>query len=80
MVWAWLVAYQISNNDDDRKNAMLWMDWFEGENVVDEKMYDEKTNKCFDGINPDGVNRHSGAESNICLLLSKYMIAEEKTI
>jgi len=88
MAWAWLVAYQISGDDSDIKLAKAWMKWFEGDNIVNGVMYDKKTMKAFDGINQIGaqysdaraVNYHSGAESNICLLLSKYMLSENVTI
>lgn len=88
MVWAWLCSYQISNNPDDLKKAKLWMLWFEGKNITGCLMYDPKTLKAFDGINPvgsdhsneRGINFHSGAETNICFLLSRWMIRTGKTI
>lgn len=80
MVWAWLAAYEISKNPDDLDKAKAWFDWFEGENVAGEKMYDPVDLRCFDGIDPSGVHHNSGAESNICLLLSKYMLAKNEII
>ena len=87
MMLAWMCAYQISGDTHDRDNVHAWMQWFEGKNIAHERMYDPETLKAFDGIhqaNPDhhsasGVNTHSGAESNICFLLSKY-IDEQSTI
>lgn len=80
MAWAWLAMYQISGDVTDKKMSKLWMAWFEGDNVVNEKMYDSTDMRCFDGIDYFGVHRNSGAESNICLLLSKYMASENITI
>lgn len=80
MAWAWLVAFQISSDESDRKLSQAWMRWFEGDNVAHEKMYDSNDMRCFDGIDSWEVHYHSGAESNICLLLSKYMLAENVTI
>jgi hypothetical protein len=80
MVWAWMVAYQISGDIADLKLSKAWMQWFEGENVAHEKMYNPDDMRCFDGIDPGGVHRNSGAESNICLLLSKYVLSEKITI
>ena len=80
MIWAWVAAYQISQIEDDYNQAKLWMQWFEGKNVANTKMYNSNDLKCYDGINPEGVNFHSGAESNICLLLSKYMLENKTTI
>ncbi|MBC8402190.1 MAG: hypothetical protein H8E14_11940 [Candidatus Marinimicrobia bacterium] len=51
-------------------------DWFSGNNVTGQKLYDPRTGRCFDGIiAPADINRNSGAESTIeCLLaaLEKY--------
>lgn len=80
MVWAWMVAYQISGNDGDLKLSQAWMQWFEGENVAGEKMYNPDDMRAYDGIDPTCVHHNSGAESNICLLLSKYVLAEKITV
>lgn len=80
MVWAWMAAYQISGDKADLKLSEAWVKWFEGENVAGEKMYNPDDMRCFDGIDPSGVHYNSGAESNICLLLSKFVIAEKTTI
>lgn len=88
MMLAWTCAYQISNDAHDLDNVGAWMQWFEGENIAHERMYDPVTLKAFDGIhqaNPDhhnanGINTHSGAESNICFLLAKYIYETRQTI
>lgn len=88
MIWAWLAAYQISGEASDKENYMAWMRWFEGENIAGGIMYDLQTLKAYDGINPigadhsdqRGINYHSGAETNVCFLLSKYMIDNNTTI
>jgi hypothetical protein len=80
MAWAWLAAYQLSNNSFDKERCDAWMQWFEGVNIIRAKMYDPQDMRAFDGIDPWGVHYNSGAESNICLLLSKYMLAETVTI
>ncbi len=80
MIWAWLAAYRISASPADKKHAFDWMQWFEGDNIAKTKMYDPNDMRCFDGIDIGGVHHNSGAESNICLLLSKYMLTNEVTI
>lgn len=80
MLWAWLAAYQLSGDIADRESSELWMRWFEGDNVANTKMYDSDDMRCFDGIDSWGVHYNSGAESNICLLLSKYMLQNNITI
>jgi hypothetical protein len=80
MVWAWLAAHQLSGSISDKEHSEAWMQWFEGNNVIRAKMYDPQDMRCFDGIDSWGVHYNSGAESNICLLLSKYMLIENVTI
>jgi hypothetical protein len=88
MVWAWLAAYQLSNNPSDLEYAKLWMQWFEGDNIAGGRMYDPITLKAFNGIDrighkdsdSKGVNYHSGAETNICFLLSRWMMETKETI
>jgi hypothetical protein len=80
MIWAWLAAYQLSKNSFDKERCDAWAQWFEGNNIIRAKMYDPQDMRCFDGIGSYGINYNSGAESNICLLLSKYMLAENVTI
>lgn len=89
MIWAWMAAYQLSGNTSDLDKAATWMQWFEGENIAHARMYDAKTLKTFDGINlhanddhhnARGINYHSGAESNICLILTKRILETQETL
>jgi len=70
MIWAWVAAYQVSGDSYCLELADQWANWFKGQNIKKEAMYDKDTLKCFDGIDESGVHYHSGAESNICWLLS----------
>jgi hypothetical protein len=84
MIWAWLAAYKISNDMSDKKHYEDWLQWFEGKNIAGSLMYNPENLKAFDGINQigtehsdkHGINYHSGAESNICFLLSRLMVNE----
>jgi hypothetical protein len=80
MVWAWLAAYQTFNKPKYFEFAKKWMSWFEGNNIKRERMYDSTTLKCFDGIDELGVHHHSGAESNICLILTLQLLKYKITI
>jgi hypothetical protein len=80
MIWAWLAAYQCFGQKKYLALAKKWFGWFEGINIKHEKMYDPLTLKCFDGIDHSGVHGHSGAESNICLLLSLQLLNTKTTI
>ena len=89
MIWAWICAYQLSGDMADFNKATLWMRWFEGDNISKTRMYDPHTLMTYDGINKqpglehhdrNGVNVHSGAESNICFLLSRWMVHTKQTV
>ncbi len=88
MIMAWMAAYQLSSDPADLEKANAWWQWLEGENIARKRMYDPVTLKAYDGIHlhttnhhtEEGINYHSGAESNICLLLSKWVLATRQTI
>lgn len=81
MIWAWVAAYQISHDESDLENARLWMQWFDGVNIASSIMYDKNTLKAYDGIDDKNrINYHSGAETNICFLISRWMLESGQTI
>jgi hypothetical protein len=80
MIWAWLAANQYFNNPQYYINSKQWLAWFKGQNILGKAMYDRDSLKAYDGIDKKGVNYHSGAESNICLLMSLYMIKNKNTL
>lgn len=88
MVLAWMCAYQLSGDHADLASAQHWGDWFEGENIAHTKMYEQGSLKAYDGIhlgrpthhNAQGINYHSGAESNICFLLTLIVLDRRKTM
>lgn len=88
MICAWLAAYQLSHDPEDLRKAQAWGQWFEGDNIAGVKMYDPVTMRAYDGIHlarPDhhdahGINFHSGAESNICFLLARYMLTSHELV
>ncbi len=88
MMLAWLAAYQLSADRVDLAAAQGWWRWFEGDNNAGAPMYDPVTLKAYDGINLSqaehhnaaGINYHSGAESNICLLLAWHVLAARTVV
>ncbi|MBW4060973.1 hypothetical protein HJC99_00120 [Candidatus Saccharibacteria bacterium] len=80
MVWAMMAAHIATGKPKWLAGAREWMDWFEGDNITQLKLYDPETLMCFDGIDaPDRISTHSGAESNICFLLSRWMMEHKRT-
>ena len=62
-------AYLITKNEEYRVSMLKGLDWFSGGNSAGVVMYDPSTGRTFDGIDPNGVNMNSGAESTIEALL-----------
>lgn len=80
MIWAWLAAYEHFSSEEYYRHAHEWMAWFNGINPLRAAVYDNRTLKAYDGIDKKEVNYHSGAEANICLLLSLYMLKNRTTL
>jgi hypothetical protein len=79
MVWAHMAAYQITGSARSLQLSQLWMDWFKGDNIAGQPLINPVNHQCFDGIDPDGINTDSGAESNICYILSLWVTRHQKT-
>ena len=62
-------AYLITNNEEYKVNMIRGLEWFSGDNSAGVVMYDPSTGRTFDGIDLNGVNMNSGAESTIEALL-----------
>ena len=79
MIFAWMSDYKANQLGSSLDAAEKWFSWFAGNNILGQKMYNETDMRCYDGIDAAGVHKHSGAESNICFLMSVYSI-ETKNI
>ena len=79
MIWAHMAAYQLSFDRRDLDRARRWMAWFDGDNIAGIRLWNPLNNQCYDGIDPFGINTDSGAETNICYLLSRWAIATQTT-
>ncbi|MHC4457228.1 MAG: glycosyltransferase family 4 protein [Planctomycetota bacterium] len=55
-------------------------DWFLGDNDLRIPLYDFRTQGCYDGLIPGGVNVNQGAESTLSFLLSLLTIIESYAI
>ena len=64
-----LEPYRVTKNEEYRESMMKGLDWFNGGNSAGVVMYDPSTGRTFDGIDLNGVNMNSGAESTIEALL-----------
>ena len=80
MVWTCLLAGIITGDDRYDKQAAQLAGWFFGDNPVKKQIYDPHTGRCFDGIeNAEKINKNSGAESTIEVLLTLIRIEQNPT-
>jgi hypothetical protein len=71
MIWACIEAFVYTGEEKYLQRAEEIVEWFSGNNIANQQMYDPATGRCYDGIvSETEVNRNSGAESTIEALLS----------
>jgi len=75
LIWACMEAFTLTGEKKYKERALEITSWFNGNNIAHQKMYDQATGRCFDGIvSETEVNKNSGAESTIEALLSLQVI------
>jgi len=70
MIDACIAANAITGDEKWVEAAMLAFQWYLGQNDLKAFLGDLRGGGCFDGLQPDGVNRNQGAESTLAWLLS----------
>ncbi len=70
------VAYRRTKSAEYLARMQRAFDWFIGDNDVGAPLYDPKTGGCFDGLEPDGVNRNQGAESTLSYVMALLTLTE----
>jgi rhamnogalacturonyl hydrolase YesR len=64
------LAFKITKNEKYRKLVIKAFDWFNGKNIMEKNMVDEKTGGIYDGFSKKEVNKNQGAESVLAYLLA----------
>lgn len=67
---ACLTAYGATGDARWMEHAARAFDWFLGQNVLQQWLYDPSTGGCRDGLHADRVNRNQGAEATLSFLLA----------
>jgi hypothetical protein len=80
MVSACLEAHRTTGEDRWKVEAQRAFDWFAGRNDLHTPVYDPSSGGCYDGLQPDGVNRNLGAESTLAFLLSLVEMRLAETV
>lgn len=71
MVHTLMLAYRCTHEKKYLQSAFIVYQWFMGRNVRHQRLYDEATGGCFDGLGETSVNMNQGAESTICHFMAR---------
>lgn len=80
MVQTLVLAKEITGEENYVKNAIIAFQWFLGNNVLKQMVYDEHTGGCHDGVGKSSINLNQGAESTISYLMARLSLAENYKI
>jgi hypothetical protein len=78
MAAAALAAWELLGDDKYRAVFQRSHAWFHGMNSVGLPLADTSTGGCFDGLQPNGINRNQGAESTLAFLATEWQNAALK--
>lgn len=67
-------AYQVLGRSEYLQLTNLAYDWYWGNNVHRQSLYDEYSGGCFDALTAEGVNLNQGAEAVLSLLLTQHLV------
>jgi len=63
--------FQVTNRKHYKELANIAFNWFLGDNVLGQVVYDRTTGGCYDGVGEKSINLNQGAESTISYLLAR---------
>jgi glycosyltransferase involved in cell wall biosynthesis len=64
--------YQVTKREYYKELAYKSFNWFLGDNVLGQVVYDWTTGGCYDGVGEKSINLNQGAESSISYLLAHF--------
>jgi len=70
------VMFQVTNEKHYKELAHIAFNWFLGDNVLGQVVYDRTTGGCYDGIGEKFINLNQGAESTISYLFARLSFEE----
>jgi len=74
MVLALDIAGRITEDQKYRELRKKAFEWFLGENILKQVVYDRTTGGCFDGVRDSGMNLNQGAESTLSYLIARLRL------
>ncbi len=78
LVQTYLIAYEITKEEEYYKRAVLSFNWFLGRNHLKQIMYDENTGGCYDGLSENSINLNQGTESTLSYLIARLSLEEKR--
>jgi len=66
--------YEITNDKEYQSNMINAFNWFLGNNLLGQIVYDQQTGGCYDGVQEKKINLNQGAESTISYLIARLTI------
>ena len=70
------VMFQVTNRKHYKELANIAFNWFLGDNILGQVVYDRTTGGCYDGIGEKFINLNQGAESTISYLFARLSFEE----
>ena len=64
--------FQITNDRYYKELSYKAFNWFLGDNLLGQVVYDWSTGGCYDGVGEKSINLNQGAESTISYLLARF--------
>lgn len=71
------VIFQITNDKRYKNLANVAFNWFLGNNLLGQVVYDRTTGGCYDGIGEKYINLNQGAESTISYLSARLSFEDQ---
>ncbi len=70
------VMFQITKKEHYKELANIAFNWFLGDNILGQVVYDRISGGCYDGVGEKFINLNQGAESTISYLLARLFLED----
>lgn len=68
--------FEISKDEYYKEKMINAFNWFLGNNLLGQVVYDQETGGCYDGVQETEINLNQGAESTISYLIARLTISK----
>jgi glycosyltransferase involved in cell wall biosynthesis len=77
LVLALRAAYEASGDEQYVRSLFNAFDWFLGNNLLGQVVYDQSSGGCYDGLGEKSINLNQGAESTVSYLVGRLAMDDE---